>query len=250
MKISVKILGSGGSFGTPGIGCKCPACTSSNPKDRRLRSSCLVKANDKTYLIDTCPDVRYMFLKYEITHIDRVLLTHHHEDHVGGLNELRPLYLNNGEVPIPLYLSSETLERMEERFGYLLDRFEIHKIDEDQADIGEFRYFTYSQAGVRVNGFRFGDFAYVTDIKKYSDSIFEALKGVDTLVLGSLHHKGSIMHFSFDEAIAFTKKVKPRRTILTHIAHEIMFERDSVSLPTGIEIAYDGMEFALNQEGW
>lgn len=242
MEVKARILGSGGSYGTPGICCDCPVCTSTDPKDTRFRTSCLVTIGDKNYLIDACPDIRQIILRDRICQIDALLLTHHHEDHMGGLNDLRPMYLRDNQVPMPLYLSSFTLQQVEKRFGYCLDRFKVHLIDKQEGQEEFFHYCTYEQAGVKVNGFRFGDFAYVTDIKVYPESIFEALKGVDVLVLGSLHHLGSIMHFSFEEAIAFSRKVGAKRTILTHIAHEILHEKENVLLPEGVEIGFDGMD--------
>ena len=242
MKILVRLLGTGASFGIPGLGCSCVVCKSTNEKNKRLRASCFVTVGSKKILIDASPDLRQALLRYRIDCIDEVLITHFHADHTDGLNELRPLFFKNNSKPIRLYMSAETNDVVSKRFDYLMERFEPIILEKDRGELEDFRYFTYSHADVQVTGYRFGKFAYVTDIKEYNESIFDDLKDLDTLVLGAIHHIGTNKHFSIDEAIEFGKKVKARRVISTHISHEVEHETVNSSLPDGFELAYDGME--------
>ncbi len=241
MKISFRFLGTGGSLGIPGIGCDCKVCQSSNEKNKRLRASCLVMIGNKQYLVDASPDLRQTFLKYKIKDIDGVLLTHFHDDHTGGLSELRPFFLNHNNRKIPLYCSKETFDEINARYQYLMDRFSVNILQGQEGDLDSFRYFSYSQEGVGVNGFRFGDFAYITDIKEYEETLFKSLHGVKVLVVGAIHKRGTAMHFSIDEAISFARRVGAERTLLTHISHEVEHESTANELPSGIELGYDGM---------
>lgn len=238
-------LGTGASSGVPVIACKCDVCTSSNLKNKRLRTSGLLQANGKNFLLDASPDIRYLSLKYQISHLDGLFLTHPHEDHIGGLNDLRPyffIYKNK----LPLFLSDSTYEVLKYRFSYLLDRFAPNIVTDKRGEISlnglKGRYFTYSQEGVFVNGFRFGNFAYVTDIKDYDLSLFEDLEGVETLVLGAINEAHSKMHFTIKEALEFKKKITSvKRCYLTHLSHEVDHESLSKSLPEGVLLSYDGL---------
>ncbi|MBM3193350.1 MAG: MBL fold metallo-hydrolase [Chlamydiae bacterium] len=238
-------LGTGASSGVPVIACKCDVCMSSNLKNKRLRTSGLLQANGKNFLLDASPDIRYLSLKYQISHLDGLFLTHPHEDHIGGLNDLRPyffIYKNK----LPLFLSDSTYEVLKYRFSYLLDRFAPNIVTDKRGEISlnglNGRYFTYSQEGVFVNGFRFGNFAYVTDIKDYDLSLFEDLEGVETLVLGAINEAHSKMHFTIKEALEFKKKITSvKRCYLTHLSHEVDHESLSKSLPEGVLLSYDGL---------
>ena len=239
-------LGTGASSGIPVIGCKCNVCKSSDPKNQRLRTSGMIKYGNKNILIDATPDIRYVCLKYGLTHLGAVLLTHPHEDHIGGINDLRPFSFYYHQT-IPMYLSEVTAEVLRIRFDYLLDRFSYTRLDQDRGGFSindlDVKYFTYSQQGLKVNGFRFGKFAYVTDIKEYNDSIFEDLDGVETLVLGAINEKDSKMHFSISEAVAFKQKITSVKVCyLTHLSHEVDHETLSHTLPNGVVLAYDGLE--------
>lgn len=234
---------------TPVAGCGCRVCRSDNPKNQRLRSSILIRQDGITMLIDASPDVRVQALRENVTHLDGVLLTHYHEDHLGGLNDLRPYYLLNHKKRIPLVLSEPTNEVLHMRFGYLIERFTPHLLKEDRGQLGilgmDIRYFTYRQRGVPVNGFRIGNFAYVTDIKEYKETIFEDLEGVETLIVSAIHKGGSDMHFSLEEAILFGKKVGVKKCYFTHIAHDMEHEEANQTLPEGFSLAYDGLKIVL-----
>jgi len=249
MKNSVLFLGTGASMGTPAIGCKCQVCSSKDKKNKRLRSSILLKMHGKNFLIDVSPDFRQTALMYQISDLDGVFLTHFHENHVGGMNDLRPLFFMHNHKPLPLILSENTLDIVQMRFSYLMNRFDLHIIKDLEGvrrfcEV-EFCYFTYYQNSIPVNGFRFGDFAYITDIKDYSDEIFQKIKGVKVLVLSLLQEEGTAMHFSYDEAIDFIEKSGAIKCYLTHISHAVSHEEMNKKLPSNIELAFDGLELTL-----
>lgn len=245
MKSEFLFLGTGGSTGTPTIGCKCDVCVSANGKNRRLRSSGLLNIQGKTFLIDVSPDIRGTSLAYGIDHLDGIFITHFHEDHVGGMNDLRPFFFLCDEKPIPIFMSENTFEVVSMRFSYLMNRFDIKILDGLRGKSSlhgvDFRYFTYSQQGVPVNGYRFHDFAYITDIKEYDKEIFEELKGIQHLVVSMLHERGTEMHFSLEEALNFASQAKATHTYLTHISHHLDHDRTSAKLPKNIQLAYDGL---------
>ena len=130
MENTLRLLGTGGSTGIPRVGCKCQVCTSKNPSDKRLRSQALFSIGEKKILIDAGPDTRQQALMYDVEHVDAVFLTHPHEDHVGGLDDLRGFFYNRGSETIPIYCSENTFEMIASRFGYLLERFTFHMLDE------------------------------------------------------------------------------------------------------------------------
>lgn len=225
--------------------CKCSICNSDDVKNNRLRACGVLQKEGKNFLIDVSPDIRQVALKYRMMRVDGVFLTHPHEDHIGGMNDLRSFsFLNH--MKIPLILSQATLDVLQIRFDYLLDRFDVHLLKEQRGvsviEGLKVLHFTYSQEHVLVTGFRVGDFAYVTDIKNYAESIFEDLDGVKTLVLGAIHETESRMHFSIREAIAFKERIHSvERCYLTHLSHEVDYETINRALPEGVMLAYDGL---------
>lgn len=245
-------------MGIPVIGCHCHVCLSKSPCNKRLRPSGLITIDHKKYLIDCGPDFREQALLYHIEKIDGLILTHAHHDHTAGIDELRIYYMRN-KTAIPCLASRETIIDIKTRFGYI---FESHSdkltakilMQELEGECGttnfqglNIGFFSYEQAKMKVNGFRFGNFAYVSDIKNYSDSIFEHLKGVEILVLSALSRKPTNFHLSVDEAIAFSERVGAKETWLMHIAHDLDHEETNAYLPPHIRMAYDGLE--LNFEG-
>ena len=249
-------LGSGGSLGVPVIGCTCPVCQSTYPKNKRLRPSILLKLDKKNILIDSGPDYRQQALKYHINALDGVILTHAHQDHVGGIDELR-IYLIRQQKALPLLSSDKTLEDIKYRFSYIFNskgqgivtKFEPQVLTALKGEAEfcglKWSYFSYSQMGTQVMGIRYKNFAYVTDIVEYSEDIFQELKGLDTLVLSALRHTPSHLHFNIDQAVAFAKKTGAKKSYFTHIAHEIDHEKTAAELPEGIQLSYDGLEIPI-----
>jgi phosphoribosyl 1,2-cyclic phosphate phosphodiesterase len=255
MEGSVTFLGTGASTGIPVIGCHCPVCQSHVVKNRRLRPSILVKVQGKSFLIDCGPDFRQQALVHHIDSFDALLLTHCHYDHIGGLDELRAYNIRD-QKPIRCFLSEETMAALRPRYDYL---FEPLKEDvswsariEFQALFGDYGmrevegvpigYFSYRQYTMKVTGFRFGNFAYVTDISSFDDEIFLSLQGVQILALSAIGPQGTQAHFSLDQAIEFSRKTGAHRTFLTHISHNLDHESAEHLLPPDIRMGYDGLE--------
>lgn len=255
MKGKLLFLGSGGSMGIPVIGCSCKVCRSNAGEDKRLRPSVLLSLNGKRFLVDIGPDYRTQALKYGIDTLDGLILTHSHYDHIAGLDELR-IYIFRQEAPVPCLLSRETFDELKMRYHYFLpphvkDKVHITKLKFQvlDGDVGEttfegmpISYFSYLQMGMKVNGFRVGTLAYVTDIMEYEESIFDSLQEIDTLIISARRWEKSVAHLSVEEAIAFSKKTGAKKTYFTHISHEIHHETTSKELPEGVELAYDGLE--------
>lgn len=243
------VLGSGGSMGVPIAGCECPVCISGHPENVRLRPSIRIEHNDKTYVIDMGPDFRQQALKYHIKHIDGVLVTHTHYDHIAGFDEIRPYHFRQ-QIAIPVLLAKEAYEDLGVRFYYFPDdHVDYNVLDELSGQLNfaglPLTYFSYTQAGMRVIGYRFKKFAYVTDIQNYEDDIFDHLKGVETLILSALRWTKSRVHFTIDDAIAFSEKVGVKRTYLTHIAHDLDHQETNERLPEWVRLAYDGLQLNL-----
>jgi phosphoribosyl 1,2-cyclic phosphate phosphodiesterase len=254
---TLRFLGTGSSAGAPIIGCKCAVCTSKDPKNRRLRASVLLELGDKNILVDAGPDIRQQALTHDIKRIDGLVLTHAHFDHVGGLEELRAYnFMQAG--PIPCLLSNDCFQSIKKLFYYLFEpssvkfnytsQFVFNSLMPDRGSV-EFcgitiRYFSYMHSGMKVLGFRFGDVAYVTDIKEYSETIFEELQGLSTLIVSALRFTHSDIQFSIDEAIDFAQKCGAKETYLVHMAHDIEYGHIQTLLPPSIKPAYDGLTIA------
>lgn len=248
-------LGTGGSMGIPVIGCECAVCRSESPHNKRLRPSGLLTLLDKSILLDCGPDFRRQMLEHHIKHIDGLIFTHAHYDHTGGFDEIRVLNARS-KTPLPCLLSEATAEELKTRFPYIFEndpssitlttKVSLQYLGSTRGHV-EFlsvpiHYMTYEQGGMLVNGFRFGNFAYISDIRHYPETIFEDLKGVETLVISCLRHQPSALHFNVEEAIAFSEKVGANQAWFTHIAHELDHEYTNSKLPPNYQLAYDGLE--------
>jgi len=251
----LRFLGTGASLGVPVVGCNCSVCHSTNWLNRRLRSSVLISIGKAKIVIDVGPDFRSQALAANVTHLDGVIITHSHHDHTASMDELRAFTHFSGH-PLPILFSQATLNDLKIRFYYILGLAEDSNISRNHFDVqilpshsgavcflgNAVKYVSYLQGSMEVNGFRFGDLAYITDIKSYNEEIFDFLKGVKTLVLGVLRHAPSALHLSIDEAIAFAKRCGAEQTWFTHLSHEIGHEETSMLLPPGISLSYDGLE--------
>lgn len=244
------------------IGCECEVCRSTSSYNKRLRSSGLIKINGKNFLIDVGPDFRTQALHYGIKHLNGVLLTHAHSDHIAGIDDLRAYYFLH-RSKLACVLSQETFEEVKMRFHYLLTpltpgksvsaQIDFHILPQDFGDFEldgvRFEYVSYFQVGMKVTGFRIGNFAYVSDIREYSEQVIEKLKGVDVLVLSALRQTPTAMHFSIEEAIAFARSVSAKKTYLTHIAHDLEYAGTNVTLPSDVRMSYDGLEIPIEIRG-
>ncbi|MFQ5730228.1 MAG: MBL fold metallo-hydrolase [Waddliaceae bacterium] len=247
-------LGTGGSMGVPVIGCHCEVCRSESSNNKRLRPSALLHMNQKNIVIDAGPDYRLQALKYNINHLDGVIFTHAHHDHTAGIDDLRAYYMHTGQV-ISCLLSNETVDDLRSRYHYifannkskhqLTTSITLQVLERGRGEVSflglQVGYFTFEQAGMTVNGFRFGNLGFVSDISRYPESIFEDLEGIDILVLSALRFEPSPLHFNIDEAVDFSQRLGVKETWLTHIAHEVDHEKTNAYLPSNIQLAYDGL---------
>lgn len=255
MKGIFRFLGTSGSAGVPMIGCTCSVCTSSSAFNRRLRPSGLIEVADKKLLIDVGPDFRQQALTHRIDRLDGLLLTHTHFDHVAGIDELRIYYIRQKKA-LPCLLSVETLDELKKRYYYLFQpvgevptlsaQLELQILEEEAGEtlfcglrIG---YLSYFQGTMKVNGFRIGDFAYVSDIREYEEGVFASLKGIETLVISALRAESSQLHLSFEEAIAFARRVGAKKTWLTHLGHFYDHDEINAQLPSDVRVGYDGLQ--------
>lgn len=247
-------------MGIPVIGCDCKVCTSSHTEDKRLRSAGLLSLYNKNILIDCGPDFRQQAIREGIHRLDGVIITHAHNDHTASIDELRVFYMRTGK-PIPCLLSEDTAEDLRIRFDYifsstaknvLVPKVELVVLPNERGEIlfegMTFKYFTYEQAKMQVNGFKIGNFAYITDIHDYPESIFDDLKGVEILVLSALRFTPSHLHLTVDEAVDFAHRAGAKQTWLTHIAHELQHEQTNAYLPPDVRMAYDGLKIDIKGE--
>ncbi len=252
-------MGSGTSMGVPRVGCHCEVCTSTDPRDKRSRSSSLVEINGKRILIDTPPELRLQCLANNIHNIDACLITHAHADHIMGMDDLRG-FTKSQKKPLDVWVSSLHYENVQRIFGYTDVKYTGGNKDLPQLIFRQFppdRLFQISDIDivpieldhVTVNnvgkmksiGFRFGDLGYCTDLSGMTDSQIEILKGVKVLILGVLRHKPHPAHLNTDQAIQISRAIGAERTFFTHLGHKILHEREERLLPDNIRIAYDGL---------
>ena len=247
--MKITFLGTGTSIGVPRIGCSCPVCTSEDPKNKRLRCALHLEHEDYSLLVDTGPDLRTQALRYQIDHVDCVLFTHGHADHLHGLDDVR-CYCFDRDGPLPCYANQHTIERIEHVFDYAFDKnapsttpqITLHPIEGPFSVCGlEIEPLTIYHGRAPVLAFRIGDFAYVTDTNRIPDEAMERLHDLDVLVLGALRHKAHPTHFNIEQALAIVEKLQPAQTYLTHMAHDLDHHQTNTELPQGVELAYDGL---------
>jgi phosphoribosyl 1,2-cyclic phosphate phosphodiesterase len=250
-------LGTGSSTGVPIIGCRCVVCSSESPFDKRLRPSGLLRVGGKKLLIDVGPDFRQQALREGIDRIDGLLLTHTHYDHIAGIDELRIFFVREKKA-VPCLLSAASKRDLDKRYGYLFEKgksltaqLDLRVLEDEQGSVDflgtEVSYVRFAQAGMDVLGFRVGDFAYVSDIRDYQEGVFEQLAGVKTLVLSALKPEPSPLHLSYEEAVAFARRVGAERTWLTHLSHAVAHEVGNQGLPSDVRLGYDGLELEFNE---
>ena len=250
----VTCLGSGTSHGVPMIGCSCATCQSSDPRDRRLRPSIYLQITDgPSLLVDTSTDLRQQAITHQVRRVDAILFTHSHADHVMGLDEVRRFNMLQ-RSSIPAYADERTAADLRRMFAYIFDppleqgggipQINLSRID-GPFTIGAVRVTPVQLFhGPRaILGFRFGNFAYLTDCNRIPDESIELLGGLDILVLDALRHRPHPTHFTVAEAVQVVERLRPRRTFLTHICHDLPHAATNATLPPGVELAFDGLTF-------
>jgi phosphoribosyl 1,2-cyclic phosphate phosphodiesterase len=252
--MKVTLLGTGTSVGVPRIGCRCPVCTSDDPKNKRLRCALHIEHRGHSILVDAGPDLRTQALHYRIDEIDCVLLTHGHADHLHGLDDVRS-YCFGRDEPLPCYADALTIERIERVFDYAFDKdapsaipqIVLHLIDGPFSVCGlDIEPLTVYHGRAPVLAFRIGSFAYVTDTNRIPDEAMERLHGLDILILDALRYKEHPTHFNIAQALAVVEKLKPAQTYFTHIADQLDHHQTNAKLPDRVELAYDGLILELD----
>ena len=252
MKLTV--LGSGTSTGVPMVGCRCPVCLSNDPRDARTRTSLLISHEDKNILVDTSTDLRQQALRERIGRIDAVLFTHSHADHVNGIDDMRGFHFLHKKL-IPSFASAATFATLMEGFSYIFIEREgsgYRPLLQAHAVSGPFELFGLTITPVPLThgaisslGYRIGPFAYLTDCSELPLTSLPLLQDLEILVIDGLRWNPHPSHFNIDAAIAAVTPLRPARTILTHLSHDVRYA-DHVKLPAGFEFAYDGMRVELN----
>lgn len=254
--MQILFLGTGTSTGIPSLCCPCDVCQSQDPRNKRLRASVLVQNDGFNFLIDTSTDLRQQCLTHNITQVNGVLYTHHHADHVHGIDELRSFNFFNRTV-IPCYGNEMTLEAIQKNFSYIFNGKKPTGGGVPKLDMIPLNGEAFSLGGTQVTpvdihhgnltilGYKINNAAYVTDCSGLPDRTREILSGLDVLVLNALGFEPHSTHFCLDQALEAIEDLKPKRAILTHINHKFDHEAVSRDLPDNVELAYDGLRVDL-----
>lgn len=237
------------------IGCHCPVCKSPDPKDNRLRSSILVSSNTTKFVIDTTPDFRYQMLRTHTEHLDAIVYTHPHKDHIAGLDDIRA-FNHFSKKPIDIYAGANTEEAIRRDFYYAFAEtrypgvpdLNIMGIDHDPFMVGDIHVqpIRVAHHQMPVLGFRMGDFTYITDANYIDPAEQEKIKGSQVLVINALRKEKHLSHFTLSEAIDLANALEIPRVYLTHISHQLGAHTSvSDELPANISLAYDGLQISL-----
>lgn len=255
-RMKLTFLGTGTSQGVPVIGSNHPVCKSNDPRDKRLRVSVLIEWEDYTYVIDCGPDFRYQMLRANCQRIDGILFTHEHSDHTAGIDDVRPYYFMNGDIPF--YAHERVFDSLYQRFAYIFEKenkypgaptIEEHYIDKTQNFTIGNKTVTPIEAWhyrIPVLGFRIDDLTYMTDVKHMESEEVEKIKGTKVLVINALREAEHISHFNLEEALNFIDEVKPERAYLTHVSHLLGFHEEVQNkLPDNVFLAYDTLQIEI-----
>ncbi len=252
----VVILGSGTSAGVPTLGCGCAVCNSPDPRNKRMRASIYLEEGDTRILVDCGPDFRTQAILRGIRDVDHLLLTHTHSDHVNGLDDLRSYNMVHGH-PISVYGTEFSLSDIKTRFAYCfvppppgggIPNLSLHTISPGQpVRIGSIDVLplTVYHGAMPIIGFRFGRFAYFTDVSAMPDETVAALQGVEVLITSALRHHPHPSHMSLNQAIDVSRRIGAAKVWFTHMCHDLDHEITNRTLPTGMALLYDGMAFEV-----
>jgi phosphoribosyl 1,2-cyclic phosphate phosphodiesterase len=239
-------------MGVPTLGCDCSTCTSTDPRDNRLRPSIMVQYDGRTVLIDTTPDFRQQALRSHIRRIDAIFFTHAHADHIMGLDDVRPINLRQGGS-IPIYGAPDTLDSVHRSFRYIFENLNpestIPKLTENPIEVSEpvdvfgveFAPIVLQHGSALIYGYKFGSAAYLTDHSEIPEESLQQLHGLDVLFLDALRHKPHPTHSTVNQALGYVERLAPKRTFLTHLSHDLPHERTEDRLPPHVRLAYDGL---------
>jgi len=254
-RLKITFLGTGTSSGVPMIGCDCEVCTSTNKKDKRLRSSILVESENTSLVVDTTPDFRYQMLRADVKHLDAIIFTHPHKDHIAGLDDVRAFNFFSGK-PMNVFANEMTQEVIIREFPYAFADTKYPGVPEIRLNTIAFDDFTVGDIRVQpilvwhmkmpVLGFRFGDFTYITDANRIDTLEKEKISGSKIIVLNTLRREKHISHFTLDEAVNEVKDMKIPQAYFTHISHQLGKHDDvNAELPSGMSLAWDKLEITI-----
>ncbi len=252
----ITLLGTGTSQGIPVVGCTCDVCLSPYSKDKRWRTSAYIEMNDVSLLIDAGPDLRQQLLQNKITKVDAILLSHEHKDHLGGLDDIRPIYFLQGK-PIPIYAQTRVLEVVKKDYDYAFQKkpysgvpsFELHPIENHPFTIKNVEIIPIQvmHAQLPILGYRINNVAYITDASFITDVAKGKLKDLDLLIINALRPRVHHSHFSLPQSLALIEELHPKEAVLTHVSHEIGLWSDcSKQLPKNVRLGYDGLRLIVN----
>lgn len=254
--MKVTFLGTGTSQGVPLIGCNCEVCISDDKRNNRLRSSLMIETDGVQFVIDTGPDFRYQMLRSNTRHLDSILFTHSHKDHIAGLDDVRAFNYFS-QKPIDVFATIETQHALRREYAYIFENPNYPGIPQIHLNTIQ-DYETFDMFGVTITpikvrhyqmevlGFRIKDFTYITDANFIEEKELKKIKGSKAFVLNALRHEKHISHFTLSEAIEIAEKINPTQTYFTHISHQLgLHDVIDASLPKGMNLAYDGLILSL-----
>lgn len=254
--MKVYFLGTGTSQGIPVIGSQHSVCKSTDRKDKRLRVSVWIQVDNQSLVIDCGPDFRQQMLVSGCTHIDGILFTHEHADHTAGLDDIRPFFFKQGEIPI--YASKRVIANLKRRFDYIFETENkypgapsviTHEVSKEEPFyLSNLRVIPIEafHGNLPILGYRIKDFAYLTDVKTLEEPEFDKLKNLEVLVINALREEPHETHLTLTEALDFIQKVNPKKAYLTHISHLLGFHEEvQAALPESVYLAYDNLEITI-----
>ncbi len=255
-RMTITFLGTGTSQGIPVIGSDHPVCKSTDSKDKRLRVSVLVSWNGYNYVIDCGPDFRQQMLAHPIDRLDGILFTHEHADHTAGIDDIRPFFFRQGDIPI--YAHERVVQSLKKRFDYIFadgNRYpgapgvQVNVVTKDipvrLGDLDVVPIEAYHNR-LQVFGYRFGEFVYLTDVKRVEEEEIKKMKGAEVLVVNALREEAHHSHFNLEEALEFAELVGAKKTYFTHISHLMGFHDEvEKKLPKNVHLAYDNLQLKI-----
>lgn len=255
--MKITFLGTGTSQGVPVIACECETCLSTDPHDKRLRTSLLLETEAVTLLFDAGPDFRQQMLREKVKKLDAIIITHEHKDHIAGMDDVRAFNYKSQEA-IDIYAEERVQKAIKREFSYVFAEHQYPGIPKMRLNtINDFSFnirgidiipIRVRHMNLEIYGFRIGNFAYITDASYIPESSKEKLIGVKYLVINALRKEKHISHFSLREAINVIKEISPRKAFITHISHQMGLAKNvSEELPAGIMLAYDGLSMVLDE---
>jgi phosphoribosyl 1,2-cyclic phosphate phosphodiesterase len=253
--VEIVFLGTGTSQGVPLIACPCDVCHSDDSRDKRLRTSILIRKGSTNVVVDSGPDFRQQMLRENVGHLTGLVFTHEHKDHIAGMDDIRAYnYVNQSKVDV--YATNRVQDSLRREFPYVFEdlkypgvpEINLHTIENTPFQVGELVLQPLDVLHYRlpVTAFRIDDFSYVTDANHIPESTYEKLKGTKVLVINALRFDKHISHFNFDEALEVIERVAPKRAYLTHISHQLgkTINVDAM-LPAHVKCAYDGLSIKI-----